>query len=84
VNFLAKRFKKTPIKKSAAILKTFLKETGFFWVVDNGIAIPIMNRNEGKIRSAGVRPFHAAWSKNHGGYGPELSTKIIPIIVSPL
>ncbi len=44
----------------------------------------MMNRKEGKIRSAGVKPFHYAWSINHGGYGPELSTRIIPSIVSPL
>jgi hypothetical protein len=31
---------------------------GLFVVTASGIAIPIMNKNEGNIRSAGVRPFH--------------------------
>lgn len=83
MNFLASKFKNTPIKNNAAILMTFLTETGFLGVVDKGMAMPMMKRKDGKMRSAGVSPFHEAWSKNHGGYGPELSTKIIPTIVSP-
>lgn len=58
VNFLANKFSITPIIKRAKILKRFLNLAGFFVVVAKGIAMPIMNRNEGKMRSAGVRPFH--------------------------
>jgi hypothetical protein len=52
------------------ILITFLILAGFLVVVARGVAIPMMNKNEGKIKSAGVRPFHYAWSKNQGGCGP--------------
>ena len=58
MNFLAERFKNTPIKKRANILMIFFILTGLFFVVASGIAIPIMNRKEGNIRSAGVSPFH--------------------------
>lgn len=59
-----------------------LNPNGLFFVKAIGIAIPIMNKNDGKIKSAGVTPFHYAWSRYQGGDG-ELSTRIIPTIVSP-
>lgn len=31
---------------------------GFLYVTAKGIAIPIINKKEGNIRSAGVNPFH--------------------------
>ena len=62
----------------------FFNRRGFDFVIDSGIAMPIMNRKDGKIRSAGVKPCHGAWSSHQGGCGPELSTKIIPTIVNPL
>lgn len=58
MNFLANKFSITPIRNKAAIRITFLTLAGFFAVVARGIAIPMMKRNEGKIRSAGVRPSH--------------------------
>ncbi len=58
VNFLANRFKKKPIKNNAKTLIMFFLLRGLFVVTASGIAIPMMNKNEGNIRSAGVRPFH--------------------------
>jgi hypothetical protein len=58
VNFLAERLRKTPIAKSPTILKKLLSLKGLFLLIASGTAIPIIKRNEGKIRSAGVRPFH--------------------------
>lgn len=50
----------------------------------NGTAIPIINTNEGKTKSAGDMPFQSACLINHGACGPRKSTIIIPIIVRPL
>lgn len=60
VNFLANKFSITPIKNKAKILKIFLNLTGFLAEVASGTENPMMNKNEGKIRSAGVNPFHSA------------------------
>ena len=58
MNFLANKLSMTPIKKRAKILTIFLSLAGFLVVVARGMAIPMMKRNDGKMRSAGVRPFH--------------------------
>lgn len=58
MNFLDSKLSMTPIKKRAKILTIFLSLAGFLEVVARGMAIPMMKRNDGKIRSAGVRPFH--------------------------
>src|SRR5262249_35208220 len=50
-----------------------------------GTAAPIANSRNGKTRSVGVQPFHAAWSS--GAYTaaqvPGVLTRIIPAIVRP-
>lgn len=46
--------------------------------------MPMIKRNEGKIRSAGVRPVHSACSRYHGILLPPQSTMIIPNMVKPL
>lgn len=58
MNFLANKLSMTPIKNRANILTIFLSLAGFLAVVARGMAIPMINRNDGKMRSAGVRPFH--------------------------
>ena len=69
--------------KSARIRTTFLMEKGLEGLMESGTAMPMMKRKEGNMRSAGVSPFHSAWSKNQGGEGPWLSTRIMPSMVSP-
>lgn len=60
LNFLLLKFKKTPIANKPIILIIVLILTGFFSLTAKGIATPIINKNPGKIRSAGVKPFHYA------------------------
>lgn len=60
VNFLAERLRNTPIANSAIILIILLYPNGLFLLIARGTAIPIMNRKEGNMRSAGVKPFHYA------------------------
>ncbi len=74
------------MRKRPATLTAFLSRTGRFSLTARGTAIPMMNRKAGKMRSAGVSPFHCAWSRNQGGLvtGPMLSTRIMPTMVSPL
>lgn len=74
------------MRKRPATLTAFLSRTGRFSLTARGTAIPMMKRKAGKMRSAGVSPFHCAWSRNQGGLatGPMLSTRIMPTMVSPL
>ena len=48
----------SPIAKSAIILITFLIRNGLLLLTAKGIAIPMINKNAGKIGSTGVNPFH--------------------------
>jgi hypothetical protein len=58
VNFLADRFRKTPIANRPRILNMLLSLNGLVLLIASGTAMPIMNKKEGKIKSAGVTPFH--------------------------
>ena len=52
------RFSKTPMANKAKILMMVFGFIGFFSLIASGIATPIIKRNPGNIRSAGVSPFH--------------------------
>lgn len=57
---------------------------GLFFESDKGTAIPSINKNEGKTKSAGATPFHWACRIIQGLSGPLQSTNVIPTIVKPL
>lgn len=57
---------------------------GLLFDIAKGTARPMINTNEGKIKSAGDKPFQFTCLMNQGASGPLQSTIIMPIIVSPL
>ena len=69
---------------SPTILIKFLILKGFLVLTARGTAIPMIKMKDGKMRSAQVIPFHSEWSSWVIGWGPELSTRIIPTMVRPL
>ena len=76
--------RKSPIAKRPMILAILLRENGFVFDKARGTAIPIIKTNEGKMKSAGLSPFHYGCLIHQGASGPGQSTIIIPIIVTPL
>ncbi len=80
------RFKKNPIAKSKITLKTFLNLRGLFLFTARGIAVPMINKKEGKTKSATERPFQSGWISHQ--QAPSIyrvwSARIIPKIVKPL
>ncbi len=67
-------------------LRTFLNLKGLFLFTAKGIAVPMINKKEGKTRSATDRPFHSGWISHQ--QAPSISrvwsAKIIPKMVNPL
>lgn len=57
-NFDPNSYKNMPINNKPIILIMCFGLNGFFYVTAKGIATPIINKKEGKIKSAGVSPFH--------------------------
>lgn len=76
------RFRRTPMANSPIILSKLRTRNGLLELKDKGTAIPMINRNDGKMKSASVSPFHSGCSSHHG---PSIksSTISIPTIVSP-
>jgi hypothetical protein len=58
VNLRAERFKTTPIANKPRILNILLSPNGLDLLIAKGTAIPMINKNEGNMKSAGVTPFH--------------------------
>lgn len=72
--------------KSKMTLEMFLNFRGLFLFTARGIAVPMMNRKDGKTRSATDRPFQSGWISHQ--QAPSISkvwsAKIIPRMVNPL
>ena len=52
------QLRKKPIKNKPAILIIFLNLTGLFALTAKGIAVPMIKRKAGNIKSAGLNPCH--------------------------
>lgn len=76
-------FSSIPITKSPIILSKFFNRNGLLGDKESGIAIPIINKNDGNIKSAIVSPFQLGCFSHQGRLSIKLSTMHMPTIVKP-